>query len=56
LYKHPEVYTSALREHRPNRKDEEAEEVLMRHAREILAKNEYDPEAKAVDDVVELVD
>ncbi len=28
----------------------------MRHAREILAKNEYDPEAKAVDDVVELVD
>ncbi len=55
LYPHPEVYKSALREHRPNRKDEEAEEVLMKHAFSILAKCEYDPEEKAVDDTFNLV-
>ena len=50
------MYRSALREHRPNKKDEEAEEVLMRHAREVLAKKEYDKEEKEVDEAMRLVD
>ena len=56
VYPHPEVYRSALREHRPNKKDEEAEEVLMRHAREVLAKNAYDPEEREVDQALRLVE